>query len=116
MSDTLGRVSDWSDSLYNIYIEDGDGVRQVRDEIEACRAWFGPRTIAEDEGVEGVDVTTSFLCLRWGRDEPPLVYETWARGLGEELKWRYSSRQMAKEGHQRVVELLRSGVLLQEIQ
>lgn len=115
MSDTPGRVSDWSDSLYNIYIETPEGVRRVRDEIEACQTWYGNRTVAEDENVEGINVITSFLCLRWGTDEPPLVYETWAHGLGIERKWRYATRAWAKEGHDRVVELLKSGIMLGEI-
>lgn len=116
MNDTSGRVSDWLDSLYNVYVEDGDGVRKVRDEIEACRAFFGNRTVAEDENVEGIDVITSFLCLRWGNEDPPLVYETLAEGLGLQRAWRYPSRKYAQEGHDRVVQMLRSGVDLREIQ
>lgn len=115
MSDTSARVSDWSDSLYRVYKETPNGVERVADEIDAAKSFFSNRTIAVDENVNGVNVITSFCCLRWGHSEPPLVYETWAFGMNQDKRWRFATREKATENHHRVVEALALGTRLTDI-
>ncbi len=119
MSDTKGRVSDWSNeftTLFCEYEEEGEiKVRPVRDEIEACKMWWQDDRSVGTYETETCEVLTSFVGVRWMRTEPPLVYETLARDLNSERKWRYSSRVEAKANHDRIVGLLEAGTPLGEI-
>jgi hypothetical protein len=75
------------------------------------------RRVGADK-VGDADVSTVFLGMdhAWG-DGPPLLFETMIfGGEASELQWRWTTWEEAEVGHKRIVETLRSGGNLDDIE
>src|SRR6266436_924888 len=91
------------------FMLDGDKVTSTND-IHEWGKWMqtNNRQIGHD-AINGVKISTVFLGLDHSfMDEgPPVLFETMLFGEGaNNEQWRYSSREMAEEGHAKIKERL----------
>ena len=95
---------------HHMYIE-VDGKPVPVDTLEGA-AWLEEHTedrIVGNDEVDGVHVSTCFIAInhQFHPDGPPLVYETLVRGDDDMYIRRYSTREEARVGHNRVLNKLR---------
>lgn len=94
------------------YLEGHEAIRT--DDITECGASFDDgkaRTVARDDDISGVCVSTVFMGIDHSfGDGPPLIFETMVfRGPLDEHQWRYSTWGEAEAGHARVVAAVKGG-------
>ncbi len=97
------------------YTLDASGRPQVEDDLMVWARWFetsgDSRIVARSELPGEVRLSTVFLGSdhQWG-DGPPLLFETMVFGAPwDESQWRWSTRDAALAGHDRIVAALRNG-------
>lgn len=90
-----------------------DGVPVHEPDIKKWGLWFQTADrVLNKTKVEGVEVSTVFLGLDHGFDNEdlPVLWETMIfGGPHDQEEWRYTSREEAMAGHERIVRALLEG-------
>lgn len=98
------------------YILDADGNPvQVHDLLTWAKAFEKENRIVAQDAVGDVMVSTVFLGLdhRHFDEGPPILWETMVfGGDNDQFQERYSSRKEALEGHARILDAVKAGVIL----